>query len=156
MNSTNRLLLVLMGAVAWTVTLARADFHALLDAASDVFRLPALVATWDDLQSKAVQLDHRFAVLQRLHLARQEVLAALRGRTIDVSEAIHRFGALTAARSKIGIFHDGEPGGRTRHDLAVQLLHWVVELRKEYASPADADALDQAAAELQCCVESGE
>jgi hypothetical protein len=156
MNSTNRLLLVLMGAIAWTVSLARADFNALFDGVSDVFRLPALIATWDDLQSKAAQLDQRFAVLQRLHLARQEVLVALRGRRIDVSEAIHRFGALTAGRSQIGIFHDGEPGGRTRHDLAVQLLHWVVELRKEPGSPADVEALDQAAAELMCCVESGE
>jgi hypothetical protein len=156
MNSTNRFLLVLAGAVAWTITLARADVGGLLDAASDVFRLPSLVATWDDLQSKAAQLDQRFALLQRLHSARQEVLAALRGRRIDVSEAIHRFGALTAARSQFEIFHDAEPSGRTRHDVAVQLLHWVSELRKEASSPADVDALDQAATELQCCVESGE
>ena len=156
MNSTNRLLLVLAGAMAWTVTFARADINGLLDAASDVFRLPVLVATWDDLQSKAAKLDQRFAMLQRLHLARHEVLAALKGRRIDVSEAIHRFGALTAARSQFGTVHHGEPNGRTRHDLAVQLLHWVIELRKEAGSPADLAALDQAAAELHCSVESGE
>src|SRR5262249_37817215 len=107
-------------------------------------------------QSKAAQLDQRFAVLQRLHLARQEVLAALRSRRIDVSEAIHRFGALTAARSQLEIFRDGELGGRTRHDLALQRLLWVVERRKEAGSAVDADAVDQAAVEVQCCVECGE
>jgi hypothetical protein len=152
MTSTNRLLLVLAGAGAWTFTLARADVHALLDLPSDVWRLPALVTTWDELQSKAAQLDQSFAIFHRVYLAREDVLAALRGRRIDVCEAIHRFGVLTAARAQFGTSHVAETGAR--HDVAVQLLNWVNQVRKESRSPADEVALAQAAAELQCCVES--
>jgi len=156
MKSTNRLLLVLVGAGAWTYTLAGADARSLLDALSDVSRLPALVTTWDELQTKATQLDQHFAVMHRLYFAREDVLAALRGRRIDVGEALHRFGALTAARARLGITQNADSGALERHEVAVQLLSWVNQVRTEAISPTDADALEQAAAELRCCVESGE
>ncbi|HMF13236.1 MAG TPA: hypothetical protein VKE94_13055 [Gemmataceae bacterium] len=154
MNSTNRLLLVLAGTGAWTFSLTTADLRLLVDPASDVWRLPALVASWDDLQGKAHELEQRGANLQRVNLARQAVLAGLRGRQIDVREAIHRFNALSVSLAEHGV------GGSARHnspptrEVATHLLTWVNQARKDAVPRPDKAALDGVAAELERCIEA--
>jgi len=77
MHSTNRLLLIVVGASAWTHALNQADLRELLNSASDVWRVPSLVARWHDLQNEAAQLDQRLAAFQRICQARRELFVGL-------------------------------------------------------------------------------
>ena len=154
MPSTNRLLLILVGASAWSYCLNQADLRELLDSTSDIWRVPSLVARWHDLQTEAVQLDQRCAVMHRIYQARRDVVLGLCTKRIDVHEAIHRFGALTALRVRYGISDPGKSSSATAsREIAVQLLRLVKQARKEFSQRTDKDALEQVEAELQCSVD---
>ena len=151
MPSTNRFLLILVGASAWSYSLNQADLRELLDSASDIWRLPSFVASWHDLQTEAAQLDQRCAAMHRVCQARRDVVLGLCTKRIDVREAIHRFGALTALRARYGISGPRKSSSAiASREIAVQLLRLVKQARKEFSQRTDRDILDQVEAELQC------
>jgi hypothetical protein len=149
MNALDRLLAVTAVVAVSAATLP--GLWPLLSPQADLWKAPADLRQIQRLSDEADDLDSRYALLHRIHGAREQVIAALSEGRLTAGQAVTRFRELDEIRSESGLPVAPERRHKSPAEIArLEVLGWL-----STAPPTLNHAvLDQVVRELTASIKS--